>query len=288
MSENVTPVRRINQLLATDSIKSRFNELLGKRSAGFISSILSLVNSNKMLAECEPQSVINAAAIAATFDLPINPNLGFAYIVPYREKGVAVAQFQMGWKGFVQLAMRSGQYKTMNASPVFEGQIHSHNPFTGEFEFELEAKSDKVIGYVFYFKLINGFEKFTYMTREDAEKHAKKFSQSYKKGYGVWKDDFDSMALKTVVKAGLSKWGILSIDMQKAIEFDQGEVVEAEVVRYPDNPQVTSASESGETEKKTRRIDALVAATKPASPVAETPPSVLLEDEKFPFEKEAP
>lgn len=224
-------VARVQKLLQSPSIKSRFDEVLGQKSAGFMSSIISAVSSNKYLLECDPMSVISSAAVAASMDLPINQNLGFAHIVPYK----GVAQFQIGWKGLVQLAMRTGQYKTINATKILDGQIVVHNSFTGEMEFQEKSSSDKVVGYLLYFKLMNGFEKFHYMTAEECKKHAQKYSAAFKAGYGPWKDDFDSMALKTVVKMGLSKYGILSIQMEKAISVDQAEVnIDSDVVQYPD------------------------------------------------------
>lgn len=218
----------LEALLQSSSIKKRFNEVLKKKSAGFISSIVSAVKGNDKLALCEPGSVVSSAFIAASLDLPINPNLGFAYIIPYGGK----AQFQMGWKGFVQLAMRTGQYKTINASLVYQGEIKSIDRVTGDIIFDYDAKeSDKVIGYVAYFKLLNGFEKKYYMSKEDMEKHGKKYSKSYTSTSGQWHLNFDVMGLKTVLKLLLSKYGILSIQMQTAIEGDQ--MVEGE---YDDNP----------------------------------------------------
>lgn len=222
---------RLQTLTNSPSVKARFEQVLGERSGAFISSIISAVSGNKQLLECEPMSVIASGAVAASMDLPINSSLGFAHIVPYR----GVAQFQIGWKGFIQLAMRTGKYKTINATEVYEGQITSFDHFTGKMQFCQERESEKVIGYLLYFELTNGFEKYFYMTKEDCEKHGKKYSATFKKGFGQWKDNFDAMALKTVVKLGLSKYGILSIDMQKAITVDQAEVDQAgEVVDFPD------------------------------------------------------
>jgi recombination protein RecT len=233
MSEGkaLAPVERIKNVLATKPVRSRFEEILGSRAQSFMSSIITAVSQNNQLAQCDPTSVISAAAIAATMDLPINPGLGFAHIVPYKDS----AQFQIGWKGFVQLAMRSGKYKTINLTPVLEGQLREHNPFTGEMEFAAEASSDKQIGYLLYFKLLNGYEKYFYMTREQCEAHAKRYSASYKKGFGMWKDDFEAMALKTVCKLGLSKYGILSVDMQKALETDQAEIGSDGLTKYVDS-----------------------------------------------------
>ena len=148
--------------------------------------------------------------MAASLDLPINQNLGFAYIIPYKDE----AQFQMGYKGYIQLAMRTGQYQTINAAEVYEGEIVKQNRFTGEYEFG-EKTSDKIIGYIAYFKLVNGFEKYLYMSIEEMQAHAKKFSKNYKGGTDKWGlTDFHSMAIKTVLKRLISKYGILSIEMQ--------------------------------------------------------------------------
>lgn len=217
MSTELAPAARIKSLIETEGVKKRFQEVLGKRSASFMSSIISAVSMNKSLSECEPMSVISSAMIAATLDLPINPSLGMAHIVPYK----GVGTFQMGWKGFVQLALRSGQYRTINATPIYEGQIKAHNQFTGDMEFVNERKSAKIIGYLLYFKLLNGFEKYHYWTKEQCEAHGKRYSAAYKKNFGPWVDMFDDMALKTVVKLGLAKYGILSIQMQDAIAKDE-------------------------------------------------------------------
>lgn len=148
--------------------------------------------------------------MAASLDLPINQNLGFAYIIPYGNE----AQFQMGYKGYIQLAMRTGQYQTINAAEVYEGEIVKQNRFTGEYEFG-EKTSDKIVGYIAYFKLVNGFEKYLYMSIEEMQAHAKKFSKNYKGGTDKWGiTDFHSMAIKTVLKRLISKYGILSIEMQ--------------------------------------------------------------------------
>ena len=147
----------ITELLNQDVIKKRFEQVLGNKAAGFMSSILSAVNANPELKKADPMSVISAAAVAASLDLPINPSLGFAHIVPYKKDNVPIAQFQMGWRGFVQLGMRSGQYKTINVCTVYEGELVGGDRFTGEMHFdESKRKSDKIIGYVAFFKLLNG------------------------------------------------------------------------------------------------------------------------------------
>lgn len=210
-----TQTPSLKTMVSSESVKKRFNEILGKKSAAFVSSLISVSNNNELLSKADPTTVITAGVMAATLDLPINQNLGFAYIVPFynSKKKINEAQFQMGYKGYIQLAMRTGQYKTINASEIYEGEIKHHNKLTGEFELG-ERTGDNVVGYIAYFKLINGFEKYLYMSKEDAEAHAIKYSQTYKRGFGLWKTDFDAMAIKTVLKRLLSKYGILSVEMQ--------------------------------------------------------------------------
>ena len=240
----------IKNLFAKDEVRNKFQEMLGKRAPSFITSVLQIVASNKLLVNADPHSVYHSAAVAATLDLPLNNNLGFAYIVPYnqsvQENGQwvkkQVAQFQLGYKGFKQLALRSGQFKGMNATDVREGELKERNRLTGYLRFEWvqdETERNKlpVVGYVSHFELLNGYSHTWYMTMADLEKHGKKYSQTYAKDKGLWKDDFDSMALKTVTKLNLSKNAPLSVEMQKAITFDQAIVNDADTedVTYVDN-----------------------------------------------------
>lgn len=220
----------VKNLFAKDEVKNKLQEILGKRSTQFVTSVLQIVNSNELLKNADPMSVYNSAMLAATLDLPLNNNLGFAYIIPYNNKGKVEASFQIGYKAFVQLAQRSGQFKTISAAPIYEGQIVSENPLTG-YEFDFSKKtSEKIIGYAAYFELLNGFQKTIYRSNEELEKHAKRFSQTYRKGFGLWKDDFHSMALKTVLKEILSKYAPLSVEMQKAVVSDQAVVKDAETM----------------------------------------------------------
>ena len=232
----------VQSILSQESVKTRFNDILGKNSNAFISSIISATKNNSGLADCEPYSVISSAIMAATLNLPIQSNLGFAYIVPYNSKDergnyVKVAQFQMGYKGYVQLALRTSQYLNINATEIYEGELISHNRITAEVEIDTtKKKSEKVIGYVAYFKLVNGFEKMLYLTKEQVEKHGVKYSKSFNSKTSRWQMDFDSMALKTVLKLLLSKYGILSVDMQTAITIDQSVIKDTETldVEYVD------------------------------------------------------
>lgn len=217
-----TGVKSLSSFLNSDAIKNKFSEILGQKANGFVASVLSVVNSNKLLANADMNSIYTAALLAASLDLPINPNLGLAYIVPYSGQ----AQFQLGYKGFKQLAQRTGQFLFLNEEIVKEGEIKSHNRLTGEIEFDWIVNSQErlkkpTVGYVSFFQLVNGFKSTYYMTKEEAEAHGKKYSQSYKKNFGLWKDEFDSMALKTVTKLNLSKNAPLSIEMQRAVIADQ-------------------------------------------------------------------
>lgn len=234
-------------LFTSDQVKHKFNELMGKRSAAFITSVLQAVASNDLLQKCDPMSIFHAATVAATLDLPINNSLGMAYIIPYKDK----ASFQIGYKGFIQLALRSGQFNRISTTEIYEGQVKESNPLTG-FVFDFNTRtSDTIIGYAAYFRLINGFEASQYMTVEQVLAHAKRFSQTFKKGYGLWVDDRDSMAKKTVLKLLLSKYAPLSIEMQKAVIADQGVINDEDAtdVTYVDNtPEpVDKALERAET-----------------------------------------
>lgn len=229
-----------------DKMQKMFEERLGKRAGQFTTSLISVVNNSKAIAECEPMTVIQAALTAASMDLPINQNLGFAYIVPYnnRQKGIKEAQFQMGWKGFIQLAQRSGTFKTINATDVREGELVGRDRMTGELKFEWQEDDEirsqlPIIGYLAYFELLNGFRKSLYMTKAEVEAHATRYSQAYRsKGGGgfktPWETDFDLMSQKTVLKLLLSKYAPLSTEMQEAIASDQS-VDDGSERRYVDN-----------------------------------------------------
>lgn len=213
--------KTVKGMLETPAFKKKFEEMLGKKAAGFISSIIAVTNSSNYLMKADPATVIGAAAQAAMLDLPINQSLGFAYIVPYK----GAAQFQLGYKGYIQLAQRSGQYIDIGAKTVYEGELEYENRLLDKFRFG-ERTSDKVIGYLAYFRLTNGFEKMLYMTIDEAQAHAKKYSQSYKGGTDKWGlADFNVMAEKTVLKRLLSKYGPLSIEsiqMSQALANDGG------------------------------------------------------------------
>lgn len=213
--------KTLKGMLEMPAYKNKFNEMLGKKAAGFMSSIIAVANNNKLLAKAEPSTVIGAAAQAAMLDLPINQSLGFAYIVPYK----GAAQFQLGYKGYIQLAQRSGQYVDIGAKTVYEGELEYENRLLDKFKFG-ERTGDKVIGYLAYFRLTNGFEKMLFMELDEMIAHAKKYSKSYSGGTEKWGlADFNTMAEKTVLKRLLSKYGPLSIEsiqMSQALSNDGG------------------------------------------------------------------
>ena len=200
-------------MIGQKSVQERFEKMLGKKSAGFLSSLLTLTNNNKLLANADPRTVLAAAATAASLDLPINQSLGKAWIVPYKGS----AQFQLGYKGVIELAQRSGQMKFITMTPVYKGELQHWNRFNETYTIG-EKTSDEVIGYFAAFELVNGFKKATYWTKDDVLRHAKRFSKSY--GSGPWQTDFDAMACKTVLLSIMKTYAPVSIEMQKAFEAD--------------------------------------------------------------------
>lgn len=295
MANNSTQVAQapkqqsVGDLMRSPGVTAKIKEVLcnEKVAAGFISSVISIANGNQLLRKADPMTVVGAAMVAATMQLPVVPTIGLAYIVPYKGK----AQFQIGYKGLIELAERSGQFKNIIDEVVYEGQLVKKNRFTGEYEFDEEAKkSDKVIGYMARFDLINGFSKTIYWTKEDVEKHAKRFSQSYGSGYASpWTSDFDAMARKTVLKALFSKYAPKSIQMQNAILYDQASVkmnesaltgdeinIEAFDVDYVDNPETAAESTSSQAEgalKKAREAKAKAQAAAQRQAKAQTKPT---------------
>ena len=253
--KGVVGTTTLKSMINDERTKNKFKELLGNKAAGFLTSLLNTTNGNNQLQEAEPQSILKAGAIAATLDLPIDPNLGFAYVVPYKRKykdknnnwqEENKAQFQLGYKGFIQLAIRTGQYKKINVTELYEGQFESYDPITDELKYNLDGKiSDEVTHYIAYFQTTNGFEKYNVMSKEEVREHAKKFSKTFLKSSSSWQTNFDSMAKKTVLKLLLSKFGILSIEMQTAQKVDQAVIKEVEPngnveVEYVDSPDNAS------------------------------------------------
>ena len=228
----------VNSILDSDGYRKRFDELLGARAPQFVSSIVSLVNGDANLRTAfaqSPVTVIQSALKAATYDLPVDPSLGYAYIVPFNnmkdgEKKME-ASFIMGYKGMIQLAQRTGAYKTINVIDVREGELKSYNRLTEEVEFEFIEDDDErdkreIIGWCGYFKLVNGAEKTIYMTKKQIIAHEEKNRKGKYMGKG-WREDFNAMAEKTVLRKLIGKWGLMSIQYQTA---DRATIAAAEAI----------------------------------------------------------
>ncbi|NCG67111.1 recombinase RecT [Bacillus coagulans] len=271
----------LKALLNTPTMQKKFEQVLDKKAPQFMSSLLNLYSGDPNIQAAEPMSIISSAMVAASLDLPVDKNLGYAWIVPFYDskKGHKAAQFQLGYKGYIQLALRTGQYKAINVIAVREGELKKWNRLTEEIELDLEgATSEKVIGYCGYFKLINGFEKTVYWTKDEIEAHRIKHNKMKDKKAlnNVWKSDYDAMAMKTVLRNMLGKWGILSIEMQTAISNDEQEThditdeaneEEPEVIDY--QPESEAVKEEAPQQEQTKMDD-----KKPATE---------MDDNDFPF-----
>lgn len=223
MSSNNLP--QLKSALNAPSVRQKFEEMLGKRSSQFMTSITSVVSNNALLQKADVNSIIMGSAVAASMDLPLNANLGYAALVPFNSKDGCFAQLQVMVKGWTELFLRSGQCQSIICETVYEGQLVKKNKFTGEYVFDEDAKtSDKIVGFMAYFRLTNGFEKYEYMTIEEIKAHAQKFSQTFRRGSGIWKEHFEEMAKKTVLKRLITKWAPKSIEMQRMAMFDQAVV----------------------------------------------------------------
>ena len=226
----------LTKYLNSDVISTKLIQQLGAQKATALkSTLIQICDNNRLFDKCDPRSIVGAAFCAVANNLSLTPSLGQAYIVPYGDK----AMFQVGWRGLVQLALRTGKYQALHAGKVYEGEFAGINPFTGEPE-RGDRFSDKIIGYVAYMRLSNGFEKYLYMTVEELQQHAIKYSKSYSydqrsgKQSSVWTTNFDAMATKTVLKLLLNRWGILSAEMLESINADQS-VVDKDTFEYVDN-----------------------------------------------------
>ncbi len=236
-------------------VQKKINEIIGdeKKGARFISSIVSAVTNNPALKECDYQSIISCALLGESLNLSPSPQLGNYYLVPFemkkkdadgKEYKVKVAQFQLGYKGYIQLAIRSGQYKKLNVLAIKEGELIKYDPLNEEIEVELiddeeKRENAKTIGYYAMFEYNNGFRKTMYWSKAKMEKHALQYSKGYqaKKGYTFWEKEFDGMAYKTMLRQLISKWGIMSIDMQNAYESDMAYIKEDGTKEYVDNEE---------------------------------------------------
>jgi recombination protein RecT len=260
MSSNNLPA--LKSALNAPSVRQKFEEMLGKRASQFMTSITSVVTNNALLQKADVNSIIMGSAVAASMDLPLNANLGYAALVPFNSKDGCFAQLQIMSKGWTELFMRSGQCQAIICETVYDGQLVKKNKFTGEYVFDEDAKkSETIIGFMAYFRLTNGFEKYEYMTIEEIKAHAQKFSQTYRRGSGIWKEHFEEMAKKKVLKRLITKWAPKSIEMQRMAMFDQSVVhgnvdkFEEATPEYTDNMAQVSTVDVTDFEEVNEEVD---------------------------------
>ena len=250
MSNLVTNKPKFSVAIQSDTYKNLINNTLGDkdRASRFIASISSAVATNPSLQECDAGTILSGALLGESLNLSPSPQLGQYYLVPFNDskRGCKVAQFQLGYKGYIQLAIRSGQYKKLNVLAIKKGELIKYDPLNEEIEVNLiedeeERENAETIGYYAMFEYTNGFRKSLYWSKSKMEKHALKYSSGYKakKGYTYWEKDFDGMAYKTMLRQLISKWGIMSIDMQQAVEKDMATINTDGTYEYVDNEEDT-------------------------------------------------
>ncbi len=244
----VTNKPKFSVAIQSDMYKNLINQTLGdkERATRFIASISSAVATNQALQECDAGTILSGALLGESLNLSPSPQLGQYYLVPFNDskKGYKVAQFQLGYKGYIQLAIRSGQYKKLNVLAIKKGELVKYDPLNEEIEVNLiedeeERENVETVGYYAMFEYTNGFRKSMYWSKSKMEKHALKYSNGYKakKGYTYWEKDFDGMAYKTMLRQLISKWGIMSIDMQQAVEKDMTAINTDGTYEYVDNDE---------------------------------------------------
>lgn len=261
-----TGLKAFNQFVANPRTQDYLTTVLAEKKASFVNNITALVSNNAALQVCRPDTLMFASLKATALDLPLDQNLGFAYVLPYKDnkKGVTLAQFQMGYKGFVQLALRTGQFKTLNATDVREGELIGEDFVTGDLTFKKAENRESlpIIGFVAYMRLLNGFEKYLYMTNAEMKAHALRFSQTFKAGFGNWVENYEAMAKKTVLKLLLSKYAPLSVEMRDAIKADQSVLNDKGEETYVDNQEPVQADATEAAKAKADEVKAKVEAMK--------------------------
>lgn len=253
-SQPLVKSNQLKDIIQQDNVKARLREIMQDRAPQFSAALVQMVNQSAQLQKCNPNSVIGAALTAAALDLSIDTNLGEAHIVPYGDK----AQFQIGYVGFIQLAMRSGQYKNLGWKVIHKGELVRFDELSGELEVNDDHPDEEVIGYAAKFRLLNGFERGIYWTKDRCFKHAERFSKAYKaginnpaaRGFSVWWQDPDRACLKTIIKMLLKTWGPKSIQMRQALKVDEGAIIDADTgeVDFVDGTGGASAPEFAEAQ----------------------------------------
>ncbi len=270
----------ITAYLTGDAVKNQINSVVGSKDGQrFISAIVSAVSTNPALQECTNQSILSGALLGESLKLSPSPQLGHYYLVPFNDKNVGkVAQFQLGYKGYIQLAIRSGQYRKLNVITIKKGELEYFDPLNEDIRVHLmvddwDAREEaETIGYYAFFELVNGYRKAMYWSKKQMEAHALKYSPGYKakKGYTFWEKNFDAMAYKTMLRQLISKWGVMSIDLQKAIEGDMAIIREDGTPHYVENDEdgVIDAGATEVTAPAEKVYDQQQAAPEPSSNIS--------------------
>lgn len=227
-SAQKTPAQMMNAVLSAEATQKMLSKMLGEKMGAFIASVLDLYSTDSYLQKCPAGEVFKECLKAVSLDLPISKQLGFAYVIPYKGH----PQFQIGYKGMIQLAMRTGAYKHINAGTVYEGEFVKADKLTGEIDISGEKISEEVVGFFAYIETINGFSKADYWTREGVLSHAGKYSKSYQQGAAIWRENFEEMATKTVLRNLLSHWGVMSVQMVVQGD-DRAEIADRAIVGAP-------------------------------------------------------
>jgi recombination protein RecT len=251
MSENknitATKVDQFKGILNQQTIRAQLRNTLHDNAGAFMSSMIDLYESDNSLQGCDPQAVAMECMKAASLKLPLVKSLGFAYVVPFRHNNKPAPTFVIGYKGLIQLAQHTRQYKTINSGTVYEGEFVSRDKLSGTVDLSGERTSDKVVGYFAYFQLLNGFEKTLYMSRGEVETWAKRYSPSYSSSYSPWQKEFDKMAEKTCMRRLISTYGPMSVEMNKALEKDDRGVTPQQEAKKKANKQMIDINpETGE------------------------------------------
>lgn len=245
---------KLKDLISQEQVRSMFRNALKERADQFLSSVIDLYNNDRALQACAPKEVLMECLKAATLDLPINKQLGLAWIVPYNDTrlGKTVPTFQIGYKGYIQLCIRSGVYKHLNADVVYEGEFVAQDRLTGAVDLSGTRKGDKVIGFVAYLETIHGFSKSLYWPVEKMNAHAKRYSKSFGYKGSPWASNYEEMGQKTMLRQLLSKYGIMTIDLQNAVRDDYADAADAQMVDgadpAPDAVDVTPPADAPDQE----------------------------------------
>lgn len=223
-----TPAQLMRAVVNAEASQALLKDSLKENAGAFAASVIDLYSSDTYLQNCAPQAVFAEVLKAVSLKLPINKQLGFAYIIPRRDHGVWKPTFQLGYKGYIQLCMRTGAYRYINAGPVYEGELQKVDKLSGEVDLSGEPVSENapVIGYFAYMETLNGFRKCLYWSNDRLIRHVKRYSDSYKSGSKIWKDNFEEMAIKTVLRYLLSHWGVMSTEMEQAFQADNVETAD--------------------------------------------------------------